>query len=492
MLKRQALGNQNAASLAVPAKKHHSIRVTDLLHHVESAICQRRLLIPGQKLLVAVSGGVDSMVLLHALHRLARQHGWKLGVAHFDHQLRGRASRADARFVQRAAATLKLRFFGGQAPVKAMAVQSKMSTEMAARKMRHEFLARIARENDVSVIALAHHADDQVEHFFLRLFRGAGGEGIAGMKWRSPSPADKNVALVRPLLDCPKFDLLAYAHEHKIRFREDATNASPDHLRNRIRNELLPLLRKKYQPGLDKTVLRLMDIIGADAELVASAAQNFCRNRRAEPQESFVRLPVAVQRKAVQQQLIDFGLIPDFELVEHLRGSPGKPASVGVGLTVACDASGKVACREQFDADFNPASIVMKLAGSRGSVRFAGRRMNWRRKLMENYCVPIKKTGRNPAVIRECFDASAVGDQIVLRHWRPGDRFQPIGLKSPAKLQDLFVNAKIPASRRRSLILATTAQNEVFWVEGLRIGEKFKLTRETGQMLEWTAGRVRP
>jgi tRNA(Ile)-lysidine synthase len=297
---------------------------------------------------------------------------------------------------------------------------------------------------------------------------------------------------VRPLLSSSKSELLAYAREHKVRFREDATNASPDHLRNRIRNELLPLLRKKYQPGLDKTVLRLMDIIGADAEFVADAAQNFFRNRRAESQEGFARLPVAVQRKALQQQLIEFGLIPDFELVEHLRGMPGKPVSVGVGLTVACDASGTVVCREHSQAGFNPASMVMKLAGQRGRVRFGGRQVNWRRQRMEKFRVPLKKSGRNPATTRECFDASTVGDQIILRHWRPGDRFQPIGLSSAAKLQDLFVNARIPADRRRGLILATTAENEIFWVEGLRIGEKFKLIHPTRQVLQWTVGNVQP
>ena len=123
---------------------------------------------------------------------------------------------------------------------------------MAARKLRHEFFARVAREQKISIIALAHHADDQVELFFLRLLRGAGGEGLAGMKWRSPSPADKKLTLVRPLLGFSKTEMLAFARENKILFRDDATNFSTDFLRNRIRNELLPLLQKKYQPGIGK------------------------------------------------------------------------------------------------------------------------------------------------------------------------------------------------------------------------------------------------
>jgi len=150
---------------------------------------------------------------------------------------------------------------------------------MAARKLRHEFLARTAAQHHFPVIALAHHADDQVELFFLRLLRGTGGEGIAGMKPRSPSPADPAITLVRPLLDCAKTEFLAFVREHKIAFRDDATNASPDFLRNRIRHELLPLLRKNYQPGLDKTVLRLMEIVGAEADFVSAAAGKFSAGR---------------------------------------------------------------------------------------------------------------------------------------------------------------------------------------------------------------------
>src|SRR5208337_2330462 len=150
------------------------------------------------------SGGVDSMVLLHALHRLAKQHGWQLTVAHFNHRLRGRASDADENLVRRTAAAMKLAVVAGRADVKAFARKSKLSIEMAARKLRHEFLAREARKRKIRIVALAHHADDQVELFFLRLLRGTGGEGLAGMKWRSPLSADPRLTLVRPLLDVTK------------------------------------------------------------------------------------------------------------------------------------------------------------------------------------------------------------------------------------------------------------------------------------------------
>ena len=225
----------------------------------------------GLKILVAVSGGLDSMALLHALNSLAGVRRWKLAVAHFNHRLRGRASDADEAIVAKTAAAMKLPFYVGAAAVQVVAAKEKVSIEMAARSLRHDFLARTAREHGINSIGLAHHADDQVELFFLRLLRGAGGSGLGGMQWRSPSPSDGRISLVRPLLDVPRGVLEDFVRENRIRYREDATNRVHDFLRNRIRHELLPLLRRNYQPGLSKTILRSMEIAGAESDLIAGS-----------------------------------------------------------------------------------------------------------------------------------------------------------------------------------------------------------------------------
>ena len=171
-----------------------------MLQRVEENIQRRQLLKRGQKILVAVSGGMDSLALLGVLLALAKKWRWKITVAHFNHQLRGRASEADEKLVRQTAATLNLPIVVERADVKRFAAQSKLSIEMAARKLRHEFFSRVAKQQKISVVALAHHADDQVELFFLRLLRGAGGEGLAGMKWSAPSPADKQIRLVLSLI----------------------------------------------------------------------------------------------------------------------------------------------------------------------------------------------------------------------------------------------------------------------------------------------------
>ncbi|MGA9042350.1 MAG: tRNA lysidine(34) synthetase TilS, partial [Terriglobales bacterium] len=358
--------------------------------------------------------------------------------------------------------------------------QSKLSIEMAARKLRHEFLASVARERKIPVIALAHQADDQVEQFFLRLLRGAGGEGLSGMKWRSPSPASKTISLIRPLLDLGKDGLRQFACANKIRFREDATNFSSDFLRNRIRNKLLPQLRKNYQPGLNKTVLRLMEITGAEADFVGSVASSLRLGlvRSQAGRCAFDGWPVAIQRRILQSQLAELGVPVDFDLVEQLRESAGKSVSVGSGVSVSRGADGALKLREQQSAEFNSNELELDLTGGARDVNFGGVKFSW--------SFSDGSRGRPLYEIgREFFDAGKIGGEITLRHWRAGDRFQPIGFKSAAKLQDLFTNAKIPRARRRGLILAATAAGEIFWVEGLRIAEAFKLTPQTKRHLAW-------
>jgi tRNA(Ile)-lysidine synthase len=496
--------------------------VSDLLSQVERTIQRRRLFQDGQPILVAVSGGLDSMVLLRVLHELAAGHGWQLKVAHLNHQLRGRSSDADARLVRRVAAALGLPCVIGRSEVRSVARAGGLSLEMAARKARHSFLARAAAPLALPTVALAHHADDQLELFFLRLLRGCGGEGLAGMKWRGPSPSNPKVALVRPLLDQPKAALRQWAASRKVPFREDASNTRLDIQRNRIRRELLPLLRRQYQPALSRTILRLMDIVGEEAAFAAQQAREWIADslpagggRRAGT--PFVELPVALQRRCIQLQLLAQGLEPDYELVEQLRTRPNRAVTVGQtpmaqseaegaeqrlgpggsppgarrAVSVLRDAQGSVRLSQAGPVRFRPEALEQHLCERAGEVLFEGLRLSWRitgRPRASSLKPPARSRPGRPGC--EFFDADRVGTPVVLRHWQPGDRFQPIGMPISVKLQDLFTNEKVLPKERHALIIAATAKGEIFWVEGLRISERFKLSQTTRRRLQWTWERL--
>lgn len=462
------------------------MRSTAVSNIAPSLLDKMRLPKSGAKILAAVSGGIDSMVLLHALRALSRARRWRLTVAHFNHCLRDKESDKDELLVRKTASAMKLPCVTARANVREFAKESKLSIEMAARKLRHEFLAKTARQRNIKIVALAHHADDQVELFFLRLLRGTGGGGLAGMKWRSPSPVDREISLVRPLLHLGKAEIEELAKKNRIRYREDASNYSVDFLRNRIRHELLPLLRRHYQPALNKTILRLMEIVGAESELAGEMAALWNEGKEmALKAGDFSQLPEAVQREVLRSQLKQLGIAADFDLVEELRDSESGAVTVGANLSIFRDRKGRVQARESQAQTFDGHTLKID-AAAKGQVNFDGVQLRWqlrRNRGTKTFTASTAKTGA------ESFDAEKCGREIVLRHWQPGDRFQPIGLKSPKKLQDLFTNQKIPRERRPKLALAET-RGEIFWVEGLRIAEDFKLTPRTKQVLRWNWRRT--
>jgi tRNA(Ile)-lysidine synthase len=451
--------------------------VSDLTSHIETRIKEKMLFRDGQRILAAVSGGMDSMVLLALLHRLATAHRWKLTVAHFNHLLRGVKSDADERLVRQTARKLKLPFVAGRGDARKFARQNGLSVEMAARRLRHDFLAATAAKLKIPAIALAHHADDQVELFFLRLLRGAGGEGLAGMKWSNASPSDPKIRLARPLLDSSKAALQSFAAGNKIAFSEDASNASIDIQRNRVRHELIPLLTKHYQPALGRSVLRLMEVVGAEAEFVAHLAREWLKGGQT---PEFGHLPAALQRRLIHQQLIAGKLSPDFDLIERLRLGAGQWITVSTNCAVLRDAAGLVHWRRLESLQFSPHRRELSLSAKDGKVAFGGLKIHWH--IVDSR--GMSDAGNAGPV--EYFDADKVGALISLRCWQPGDRFQPIGTGSAKKLQDLFTNLKVPRNERRRRVVAATRQGELFWVEGLRMAEKFKLDKNTARKLKWS------
>lgn len=231
-----------------------------------------------RKLIVAVSGGADSVALLHLLLEAGYRN---LIVAHFNHRLRGKASDGDAAFVEKLAAKLDLPCEIAEGDVRKLASSRKCSLETAAREARYSFLATVAKKHRIRMVVLAHHADDQVETCLFNFLRGSGIAGLSGMKPRSTRTIGGiGMELLRPLLPIPKGELLGYLKERKIRFREDATNAVADASRNKLRLKVLPLIEELLGPSFKGSIVRNASLLADEEDLLSS-----------------LTLPIALQEK---------------------------------------------------------------------------------------------------------------------------------------------------------------------------------------------------
>ncbi|MDQ3313057.1 MAG: tRNA lysidine(34) synthetase TilS [Verrucomicrobiota bacterium] len=268
--------------------------------------------------LVGVSGGRDSVTLLHWLQA---QRYLRLIVCHFDHRLRARAGRADARFVERIAARAGLPFEGESEDIKARAAQSNCSIETAARAARYEFFAKVSRRRRCCTIFLGHHADDLVETFLFNLLRGSGSEGQRGMRAISVQKIDgAQLTVVRPLLAVWREQIDDYIQAHGLRFREDASNSSLQPMRNRVRHRIIPLIEKEFGRSIRKSLWRAAEIAAEEHAVLNDLMVAQLQQKKNLPVLTLKKLPVALQRRALRRWLREHAVADvSFELIESTR-----------------------------------------------------------------------------------------------------------------------------------------------------------------------------
>lgn len=459
------------------------VSVLDLLR-------SNRLLPPDAGCLVAVSGGADSVFLARTLAAARPDLIGPLALAHFHHHLRGSDADADAEWVAGLARELDVPCVQGEADVRAIAQGD--SLEATARRCRHAFLADSARRLGFQHIALGHQSDDRIEGWAIRWLRGAGPRGLRGLTPIAPSPAQPDLTLIRPLLHLSREAIRQACRELHWNWRDDASNHDPQPLRNRVRLELLPFLRSRFQPGLDAVWERMAQLIGDQAEAVTAWADSWLA---APERPAFDTLPVAVQREIVCRQLERLQCPPHFTLIEHLRTTPGHPISTTPTQAYLRQPGGQVVPVPVTSPlpPFQSEQVVLPLLGDRGHFEFAQLQVDWERLDQPGDLRPPAETPSSPSLPSggvEYLDAEVVGRHIVLRHWEPGDRFHPIGAPGPVRVQDLFTHARVPVGERRRRVLAATGHGDLFWIEGLRLGALARLQPTTRLRLRWSWKRT--
>jgi len=281
---------------------------------------------PRKKLIVAVSGGADSIALVHLLLEAGYRN---LLVAHFNHRLRGRAAEGDAAHVKRLTSKLDLPFESGSSNVKSKAKEEKCSVETAAREARYSFLASVAKKRRTRSIVLAHHADDQVETCLFNFLRGSGISGLSGMKPHSQRSVEGvKLELLRPLLGVRKEELLGYLRERKVRFREDATNAMAEASRNKLRLKVIPLIEELFGASFRSTIPRNARLLADEEELLSSMATPIASSEKL-PVKMLLDLHPALRRRVIHGWLKGRGIeepgYAEVELVGSLLKPVGPP-----------------------------------------------------------------------------------------------------------------------------------------------------------------------
>jgi tRNA(Ile)-lysidine synthase len=459
----------------------------------EETIVEHDLVAPGDAVLVAVSGGPDSVALLHLFAARATAWRLRLGVAHLDHGLR-KESEQDADFIRQLAARLSLTLHAERADVRDLQRRWRLSIEAAGRKARYRFFQETAGRHGYGKVALAHHADDNAETFLLNLLRGSGRLGLGGM------PPMREGCYIRPLIRATRTDILEYLERGNLPALTDPTNADRGFLRNRIRHELIPLLERYYRPGVRAVLARSAEVLRDEEGWIESLVQPIFeglvmarRPGRLTLGAAALRgLAPAVQRRAVRLGLrgIQDGLgrlaLVHIEAILALAKRPGDggPLHLPGGLRV----------RRQGDA-LTMARADAGLIGDSPSIECG----DYSYDLDRCGVLTLRETGDSIALseierdavvdpaaagpLTAFLDGAAVEFPVTVRNFRPGDRFAPLGAGGTQKLKKFFIDNKVAREQRRRCPLLLS-RDRILWVAGYRIDHHARLSRRTRQVLK--------
>lgn len=465
--------------------------MAEMLAQVEKFCEQNKLLATGDSVLIACSGGPDSLALIQVLLALREKYRLHLAVGHFEHGIRGAASLEDAAFVRVFCQRQGLAFYLAAADVPAYSRQHHLSLETAARMLRYRFLRATARKLGAgTLIATAHQADDQAETVLMRILRGTGVDGLAGIQ---PRTAD----IIRPLLCVPRAEIEAYCQQQGLQPRYDATNAVPDCTRNRLRLMLLPQLGREYNPDIAASLCRLAAIAAEESDFLAGEAQA-AWDEMAVPLENGIQLPLAAFRRlhpALQLAVLRRALSGEQgtdglgyvhyhalrQLLQNGRTGAGLRLPHGIEvritygaavfLTAADDSSGAASSAEQ--------SFVSCLLTVPGVTDLPESGWQVTAELL---------TEASPVAGADCIlcDADQLPGPLQIRSRQPGDKL--VIESGTQKVKKLLIDHKVPRWERNQ-VPVFTAGNMIFWVGGIRQAAVARITDTTRHFLRLTLVR---
>lgn len=437
----------------------------ETLKKVRQFIDSNQLLIDNDRILVGVSGGADSVVLLHILLKL----GFECVVAHCNFHLRGDESMRDELFVEKLAEKYKLIYKKTDFDTVRFAKSNKISIEMAAREMRYAWFKKLAPENKCQTIATAHHTDDSIETLLLNMIRGTGLKGLTGIEPR-------NGDIVRPVLCCTRSEIEQYAQKNKLEYITDSTNLANEYSRNKIRNLILPMMadiNPSVKQSLAENISRFRGSWKIYSEKIAEIEAHITFNKE---NQTFVDIDKLKSQS--DPKTILFEILQKYQFNSDVISNIFEALDKSSGKRYYSDTHRLLKDREHLIVDEIEPNNTLEFSIDEST---------------KSISIPINlslnKKARNEDFIiskksdKIHIDADKIKFPLTLRKWKKGDSFHPFGMKESKKLSDFFINEKINRNQKENIWLLVS-DNKIVWIIGLRMDERFRITEKTKNILE--------
>lgn len=452
----------------------------DIIGQVRGTIKRHRMLSKGDTVVAAVSGGADSVVMLSALVSIQKEFSLNLIAAHLDHGLRGAESRRDFLFVKGLAASMGLPFEGRQLKKGELKARGR-STQEAARDARYAFLESAAQKHGAKRIALGHTLDDQAETVLMRLIKGSSLSGLTGI----PARRDN---YIRPLIDVSRAEIERYAKAHGLEFVTDSTNLERKYLRNRVRLDLMPVL-KGFNPNIIETIARTAGLLATDDDFMEAASQKAFASSLTKQTEEIVEL----DRKKLSR-MHPAMLSRVFLRAARLLGRDVNMASAHVeafaGLVrgerpnASAALPGNIEARRIYDRVAITGELPKKQPVFEKMIKIPGRTViEGIGEFEARVAKPPAKFSADKDLAWFDYEAIKSAGPLIARQARPGDRIRPFGVEGSKKLKGVFIDHKVPArERKRTPVVASG--NMVVWLAGVRHSAEFRVGKKTGKALK--------
>jgi tRNA(Ile)-lysidine synthase len=446
------------------------------LRSLREFIHQHKLIERNEKIITAVSGGIDSMVLLDALCELKQEFKLELAVAHFNHELRGKEASDDEMFVRTSAKDRGVECYVEHANTNSIAEAKKVSVQEAARDLRYTFFNKLRTSLGFHKIATAHHADDNAETILFNMLRGAGVHGLSGIP-----VVRADLAVIRPILFASRPQIHEYAVSRQISYREDSSNAHNEYTRNFLRHNLIPQICENINPNLIGTLHRTGELFDQieqylkeeAAKILPDVIVQHTTNQLIFNVSKLHDKPVFLQEHLLMQTVKQFGKIEiGFSAVKTMLSV--SYAETGTSCSITRDL---VLYR-------NRDHLILKRIQSTIPFRYhvePNKTYEFEQFRFHSTFVSTPDFSDDPCI--EFIDTAFLGKDLILRPWNNGDWFVPLGIKEKKKLSDFFIDQKIPLFEKHNIPLLVTEGN-IVWVCGKRLDDRFKITPKTKNILK--------